>query len=74
MRGIFLGALECWEGHIVAHKNLLRKTGSMQDLNLITPAGFLVATGIELLLKAMAIQGDFAPGVSGEMPFYTHRL
>jgi len=46
----------------------------MQDLNLITPAGFLVATGIELLLKAMAIQGDFAPGVSGEMPFYTHRL
>ena len=73
-RIIFAGALACWERHFAAHQNLLQKTGSFQDLNLIVPALFLAATGVETLLEAMAIQGDPALAVSGEQPFYTHKL
>lgn len=73
-RDIFAGALACWERHIVAHQNMLKKTGPIQDLNLITPACFLVATGVEVLLKAIAIQSDSTLAVRGKHPFYTHKL
>ncbi len=73
-RDIFAGALACWERHIVAHQNLLKKTSPIQDLNLIAPACFLVATGVEVLLMAIAIQSNSALAVSGEQPFYTHKL
>ena len=73
-RDILAGALACRERHIVAHQNLLRGTGSIQDLNLITPACFLVATGVGVLLKAIAIQGDSALAVSDKKLFFRHKL
>lgn len=75
-RVLFSGAEACWQGHLAAHEQLLRgeTQPNSRDLILILPAHFLAAMGVDVLLKALALQRDPDLASRGDYPFYTHRL